>query len=369
MRILVVGGGIAGLTLTIALRRSSHQITLVEAAPEFTSVGAGISIGPSGLVALAKIGVKIDDFFAKGAAIPSWDVFSRQVLIHHYDLRPLQEIYGYPLVCLTRTDMLDTLLDELDHVDVRLGVRPTQLAQESSAVEVAFSDGRQSAYDLVIGADGINSFVRKTVFGTADLRYSGMISYRGIVSGLPETAGMVEIWGERKRTGLSPVGNNSHYFYATLVAPLTMASLSPSEGLVLFQETFKDIGGPFEACRAKITKPEQLILTPICELVDHPWHRGRVLLIGDAAHAITPNLGQGGSMAIEDAVTLGDLLTQEMAFETVFERFEEARRGRVHAVQIRSRAFGTLAHAMGEPGSDIVLKEHGSEFMQNLARI
>lgn len=370
MRILIVGGGIAGLTLAIALRKSEHELTLVEAAPEWSAIGSGIGIGPNAMAALARIGVNVDGFLAKGAAVNGWDLYSKHLLIHQFDLLPLQRIFGYPLVCATRTDLLDSLLAELGDVRIRLALRATRLKQDADAVTVGFSDGDEARYDLVVGADGISSFVRRATFGVADLRYSGTISYRSIVHGMPDMDRMFEIWGEGKRIGQSPVGNNSHYFYASLVAPQRMASISPAESLALFQETFRDIGQPFEEAFSKITSPEQLILTPINELVNHPWHDGRVVLIGDAGHALTPNLGQGGAMAIEDAVTLADLLEEEEEeLATVFSRYEEARRVRVSSVQDRSRAFGTIAHTLGEQGTDDLLKTYGGEFLDNLVRI
>lgn len=251
-------------------------------------------------------------------------------------------------------------------MDIRQGVEPTALLQLDDSIEVSFSDGTQGRYDLVVGADGINSKVRSLAFGPASLRYTGQMSFRGIVDDMPSLDNLIEIWGDDKRIGLTAIGGGSVYFYATIAGPDSLADCTPDETFALFKEAFVDIGPQFEPIFNKIEHADQLIFTALSELLDHPWHTGRVVLIGDAAHAMTPNLGQGGAMAIEDAVMLGRLLAAGGEVPQILADFVAARLEQVRSVQDRSRAFGSLAHLAGQPGADRLLRDHGASFMDAL---
>lgn len=342
-RVLIVGGGIAGLTLAAALARAAVDAELVERAPAWAPVGAGIGLGINAVLGLRAVGADAE-VAARGVACDRWDIVdSDDRPITRFDLTDVARLYRASAISIHRADLHDALLAAADGVPIRLGTTVDRLAANGGGMDVRFSDGAEKRFDLVVGADGIRSRVRELTFGDAALTYAGYTSFRMVVERPAGFAGILEMWGRGRRVGLSPVNRDQLYCYTTLTTPRGDAD-RPGERLALFRSAFAGFGGWFPAVLDQLTRPDQLFRGDIEELIAHPWRQGRVLLIGDAAHAMTPNLGQGGAMAIEDAVALAHCLRQHADVDEALADYLRRRQARVRAVQDRSRLFGRIGH-------------------------
>ncbi|WP_337188161.1 FAD-dependent monooxygenase [Phenylobacterium sp.] len=368
-RILIVGGGIAGLTLAAALSGGSHEVDLIERAPGWALVGAGIGIGVNGMTAMARLGLA-DAITARGQPLSAWEILTLAGRrLHRFDFGPIAARHGVNSVSIHRAHLHEVLLAATGGARIRMGTSLAALDLLDDGVLARFTDGMEARYDLVVGADGIRSQVRDLIFGPCALTYSGQTSFRCLVERAPGLEGLVEIWGVDGRIGVSSINDAETYCYVTLLAE-EGEELSPEGNLDLFRRTFAEFGEPFRHVYDRVLRPEQLIRTDIHELIDHPWTRGRVVLIGDAAHAITPNLGQGGVMAILDAVALADRLGADPDWDAALEAFVAARLGPVRATQERSRLFGQLAHIVGEPDlatfRDTLVGTYGYDLMRRI---
>ena len=344
--VLIAGGGIGGLTLAAALARQGQRAELVERATAWAPVGAGIGLGINAMVALRTVGVA-ERVLASGEPCLRWDVVDRQGRpIVHFDFADLARGVGISSVCVHRADLHAALRDAAA-VPHRLGLAVTDVAQRADAVEVSFSDGSTGVYDMVVGADGIRSRVRTAVFGAAPLRYSGYSSFRMVVERPPGMHDILEMWGPGRRIGLSPINARQLYCYTTHNAPAGEVD-DPASRLDIFRELFRDFGGRFPEVLAQLQQPDQLFRDDISELRIGAMRRGRVVLIGDAAHAMTPNLGQGGAMAIEDAVVLARALERAGTLDAALADFDQRRVPRVRSVQTRSRLLGRIGN-LGPP--------------------
>ena len=187
-------------------------------------------------------------------------------------------------------------------VPTRLGTTVTALSQEDDEVNVTFADGSTGNYDLVVGADGIHSSIRQLVFGSIRPRHLGQVSWRFLV----DHSGAIETWtamlGQRRAFLAMPVGPNRLYCYADLVA---LATEDPTDrDLVRFLALFGDFAEPVPSILSELESFDSIHFSPIEEIVVDNWVQGRVVLIGDAAHATSPNMAEGASMALEDALVL-----------------------------------------------------------------
>lgn len=365
--VLIAGGGIAGLTLAAALARRGQRTELVERASAWAPVGAGIGLGINAMVALRSVGVA-ERVLASGEPCLRWDIVDRRGRpIVHFDFADLARGVGITSVCVHRADLHAALRDGAT-VPHRLGVAVTDVVPRADAVEVSFSDGSTGIYDLVVGADGIRSRVRTAVFGAAPLRYSGYSSFRMVVDRPPGMRDILEMWGPGRRIGLSPINAHQLYCYTTHNAPAGEVD-DPASRLATFRALFQGFGGRFPEVLAQLQRPDQLFRDDISELPIGPLWRGRVVLIGDAAHAMTPNLGQGGAMAIEDAVVLARTLERADTLEAALADFDARRATRVRSVQVRSRLLGRIGN-LGPPllcaMRDSVIRRFGGRGMWRL---
>lgn len=330
--ILIIGGGIGGLTSAIALCRSGQIVHLIERDPEWSVYGVGIIQQGNVVRAMAQLGL-IDDYLKAGFGYDHVEVFlPTGQRIAQVPMEPL--VPGYPAnVGIGRRKLHRVLGDRAKEAGaaIWLGMTVTALEDDGDGVDVTFSDGRQARYDAVIGADGLYSETRKTIFPNAPLpEFTGQSVWRHNFPRPAEVSGLCAYEGARG-LGLVPLSNELMYLFLTTPEPG-----NPRYDGAALAETMRtklaDVPAPaIRALAEQIVDPEQVVYRPLEWLfLTGPWHRGRVALMGDAVHATTPHLGQGAGMAIEDAIVLAEELARTEDVEAAFaayraRRFERCR--------------------------------------------
>ncbi|MGE0305269.1 MAG: FAD-dependent monooxygenase [Ilumatobacteraceae bacterium] len=340
-RILIVGGGIAGLSLGAALVQAGIRPRIIERAPEWAPVGAGIGMGLNAMLALRAIAAH-DEVASRGQPADFWDLTDhRGRLLLRFDYRAMKAKLGTTMVCVHRAVLHEVLLARTSGAEVLLGVEPTRLTDTADGVEVSLTDGSCDTYDLVVGADGIRSAVRDMWFGPARARYLGYTSRRVVVERPAGIDRVIEMWGPGRRVGLCPIDEQRLYCYTTTNA--TENAPSPPETRVdQFRSDFAEFRSVMPGVLDQIEHPDQIFHSDLYEVRTETWMRGRVVLIGDAAHAMTPDLGQGGAMAIEDAISLAECIASQAEIPAALGAHLAKRKTRAISMQTRSRRFGRL---------------------------
>jgi 2-polyprenyl-6-methoxyphenol hydroxylase-like FAD-dependent oxidoreductase len=341
VRVIVVGGGIAGLSAAIALRRTGHEVVVLERAPRVDPVGAGITVFANAMRALDRLGLG-EAVAARGAAATSSAILTS-------DGRELTRVPSDLLegtIALHRADLQAELAAASG--DVRLGVEVTTVEQGEDGVIARSTDGGEERGGLLVGADGLGSMVRRAI-ADVPIRYAGYTAWRG-VSPVPVAAGrLTESWGVGERFGLVDIGRERTYWFATKNAP----EGEPDEPGGRKAEIRRRFGGWHEPIAAVVEAADESAILRNDVYYLEPlrrWSDGRVVLVGDAAHATTPGLGQGAAQAIEDGVVLADRLVRRDELATALAEYETIRRPRAEAVlRISRRAdkAAQLANPLG----------------------
>jgi 2-polyprenyl-6-methoxyphenol hydroxylase-like FAD-dependent oxidoreductase len=325
-KVLVVGGGTVGNSVAVLLRRSGVAVDLVEVTPDWNTLGSGITLLGNALRVLREVGV--------------WDEVSRNIVASP-DLNPAMPGLGgpdLPAMCGMYRPTLQAILIgavRASGADVRLGVSPSSLDQHSTGVDVAFSDGTTGTYDLVIGADGIRSSVRAMIGIQIQPTPTGMAIWRVHAKRPPQVEHMlIQHGGAVYIAGLNPTGPDTLYGFLVEQAR-DRSSLRREDMPAEMRRIAASLTGPWEAVREDITDPDRIDYRHFEHLlVDMPWHRGRVVLMGDAAHACPPTIAQGAAMGLEDASILAQMLAGDDApfDDTLLTKFSERRYERVRTV-------------------------------------
>lgn len=340
-KVLVVGGGIGGLVLARAAAQRGFAVDLIERAPTLRAVGAGISLGANAMRALASLGVG-EAVAARGHALGVAAISDADGrALARTDLTALAAKFG-AAYAFHRGALHEGLAAGLRGVEVRCEVSLTELVQDGEVI-AATTDGQRRRYHAVIGADGLRSTVRGLVFGAQVPRYAGYTCWRWtghVPGGLREA---VEMWGRGLRVGLVPLGDEQVYAFFVANAPAGTPADPLQAGVRVVRGKFSRFGGDVPRVLAAIGDDEKLLHHDIEEVVQRPWCRGAVGLLGDAAHAMTPNFGQGAAMAIEDAVVLARELAAHDDAAAALRAYEQRRRPRVDALQSGARRFGAVA--------------------------
>lgn len=322
--VLIVGGGIGGLCAAIALRRKGIAVDLVELKTEWTVYGVGIIQQSNVVREMHRLGL-LDAYLDAAYAFEDVAIYTTEG--QQLARIPGQRLAGpdYPAnVGISRRALHKVLSETAIELgtQVRLGTSVERFEQDDSAVNVLFSDGSHGRYGLMVGADGLFSKVRGLLFGDRyQPRFTGQSVWR---YNFPRAAGidhLANYQGPSGNAGLVPLADDLMYLFTTSHEPGNpwMQPATLADGL---RQRLAGFGGLIGELRGQIVDSADVVYKPLeAVFVDEPWYRGRALLIGDAAHATTPHLGQGAGMAIEDAVVLAEELTAGGHLEAQLQRF------------------------------------------------
>jgi FAD-dependent urate hydroxylase len=348
-KVVVAGGGIGGLTATIALRRAGFEVVVFERATELREVGAGLLLAANAQKALGKLGlaeaVTRLGTPASAGEIRSW----RGAVLASIPAAELEKKIGTPSAAVHRADLQALLVREVGEGTLRLGAEVKAFEQDEKGVRVTFADGSHEDADILVGADGLRSRVRVVLFGPEEPRYAGYTAWRAVVEPkeelLPLGAGF-ESWGRGTRFGCAHIGKGRVYWFATANAPegeMDDPPGSPTGAKARLLRLFVGWHGPVGDL-VEATEEGAILRTDIYdrEPLGECWGKGRVTLLGDAAHPMTPNLGQGACQAIEDAVVLARCLDEGGAIAEGVRLYERLRSERTAMVVLRSRRVGMV---------------------------
>ena len=360
--ILVVGGGMAGLTTAAALHRHGFTVALVERRETWQAVGAGFLIHANGMRMLAALGLASGVEIA-GAVVSRWQFCDEQgEVLSDTDLAALWGHAG-PCVGIERTKLQVALLPGVAQVRCRLGTEVMSLVQANASVSVGFADGSRGDFDLVVGADGIRSTVRTLALTNTAPSYLGAMNWRSVAQIRPAglTAFQINL-GDGCVFGLVPLGAGRTYAFAYVAQPYFR---DPVEGrLARLRQRFSTFGPRVAAYLAALERDDEVICSAMEWMELGQLYAGRVVLVGDAAHASSPMMGQGGCMAMEDACVLAEELRAGATVEDALASYVRRRKPRVEWVQRQSMMLANLLTASSAARNDM-LRERGAQVMQD----
>ena len=342
-RVLIVGGGIGGLCTGIGLARAGIASEIVEIKADWSVYGVGIIQPSNQLRALAELGLA-EACVERGSAFLGWEFCDDAGNVRARVPNPEVAGLGYPPINgIARPvlhEILATTAKQLD-VKVRLGLTVDAVHDTADLVEVCFSDGSTGTYDLIIGADGAYSKMRTLLFGGSHRPvFNGLAVWRYNFPRPPDMRWGSIHYSRRAKAGLVPISPNLMYVFVVTPEP-TNAKPSSSSLADDMRERLGDFGGPVARLREQIVDPAGVVYRPMEPiLLPAPWHRGHVLLIGDAAHAATPHLSQGASIAIEDATLIAKLMPQDRPLGDLLAEFMRRRFERCKFVVDTSSKMG-----------------------------
>ncbi len=341
LNILIVGGGIGGLTSAIALGRKGHSVHVIERDPTWSVYGVGIIQQGNVIRSMKELGL-LDDYIEAGFGFDHVDVFipTGQQVAH---IPTPKLVDGYPSnVGIGRKALHKVLGDRAKGAgaQIRLGVTVTTLADDGDGVDVAFSDGSEGRYDLVIGADGLYSQTRAQIFPEASVpAFTGQGVWRYNLPRPAEVTGLCAYEGPIG-IGLVPLSDALMYMFVTTPEPGNPRYARETLADAMRQKLAGAISPAIIALRDQINVDDDVVYKPLEWLfIEGDWHRGRVVLLGDAVHATTPHLGQGAGMAIEDSLVLADELSRADSIEAAFAAYQSRRFERCRYIVEASRAI------------------------------
>ena len=361
MRIVVCGGGIGGLTSAIAFQMQGFEVQLYESATHFAPVGAGITLAYNAMQVMRRLGLD--------QALAGSGHRLRKVMICDRHLRPLvanaleevEQELGVPFIGIPRHALQEALLSVLPPDNLHLGKTLQRYSTNEAGCVAHFSDGSMAQGDLLVCADGLQSAGRMQMFPDIQPRYAGQTSWRGMLptSAVPfEPHQAVEAWGPGTRFGALHVSSDLLYWFAVAACqPGLKPAHDPGH-----KDDVRLLMAPYHPTLRAIveeTPSERILRTDIWDLPPlSRWHEGRVVLLGDAAHATTPNLGQGAAQAIEDAYCLG-LCLAKFEMEEALTNYWQWRHQKAEWVVKTSRRIGWVGgwrHPLAARARDLLLR-------------
>lgn len=348
--ILIIGAGIGGLTAAIALGQRGFRVDMIERDAHWSVYGVGIIQQSNVIRAMHALGI-LQDYLDAGFGFDHVDIFAPNG--QHLAAVPSPKLVpehpaNFGIGRRALHDVLERRAREAG-ARIRLGVEADSFAETADEVEVAFTDGSRSNYDLVIGADGLYSKTRAHLFpDTAKPRFTGQGVWR---YNFPRTAGLVSLHAYEGPTGMGLVPLSTDLMYLYITSPEPGNPHYERAGLAArMRNKLVEAPEPIRTLAQSITDDAEVVYKPLeCIFVDGDWHRGRIVLLGDAVHATTPHLGQGAGMAIEDAIVLAEELAQAPSPQAAFPRYQARRVPRCRYIVEASKAIGDSQLGLAPP--------------------
>lgn len=305
MRILIVGGGIGGLALSTFLRRQKHDVVLIERCHEWKTIGYGVGMFPSGLRVLRDLGVA-DALEAVSASLPAHLVKDQNGnLLRASSFDRMRRKHG-PVLEVERDTLHKYLRETSSGTDVRMGTVVTTLKQDATGVDVTFGSGATDRFDIVVGADGINSQIRTFVQAKSHKAYTGLTFWLMWIKGMSTPPKEVVYYlGDAKIVGVFPC-KNDHMLALFGLPAKAHAYNDPTHFRDVIRDHFKGMTQSIDEMLEHLPENAEMYHNDDEEMHLKQWHSGRVVLLGDAIHALSPILGMGASMALEDARVLSE---------------------------------------------------------------
>ncbi len=344
-KILIIGGGIAGLAIMNRLESIGCKPILVEKAQSIRSDGIGILLGINATYILTKMDLieKVKNNAIKLSSMIALDKNGNKIVAN--DLNYLEEKSSFATYGIGREELFKILYESVNHNNVFTSKEVIGVENIENKVKVTYMDNGVEIFDLVVGADGINSIVRTSIVGKTDFRDAKQGCWRFMVK-TPENFNnnsISEYFGLGKRAGFMPIKDGILYCYALLDNnKYDKNSVSKIEHLM---EHFKDYNGAWKNISKEILKNPTYIFNEIKDLSQISIQKGSVVLIGDASHAITPNLGQGAALGLEDAYILADILNSSKNIKDALNQFELKRYKRIKMIRDKSFMIGKIAQS------------------------
>ncbi len=350
--ITIIGAGIGGLTTAIALQKQGIPVKIYEQAPSIKAVGAGIILANNAMQVYKNLGISYL-FVTEGNAISSMNIVTPQLkVISKADLQYFEEKYRVKNTAIHRGTLQKLLVEELDEGTLELGKQLQSVKRITNSedtgdgnqqnFQLTFTDGTTTTAAYLIGADGIESQVRQQLFPATEIRYAQQVCWRGLTNFTlpPEYRHELnEAWGKGTRFGFVQIAPNTVYWYA-----LKSYHTVHKFGLHMLEGFFADYHALIREI-IKHTPKEKIHTAEITDLKPHKtWHIPQAVLIGDAAHATTPNLGQGACQAIEDAHVLANCFVNYPSFDEAAQKFQELRIKKAHQIVNTSWTIGKVSH-------------------------
>ncbi|HDX9613397.1 TPA: FAD-dependent monooxygenase [Bacillus toyonensis] len=345
--VIIIGGGIAGLCAAISLQKIGLNVKLYDKDIEPTVAGAGIIIAPNAMQALEPYGIS-EQIKKFGNESDGFNLVSEKGSI----LSKLTIPTCYPkMYSIHRKNLHQLLLSELQKGTVQWGKKCVKIEQnEENALKILFQDGSEALGNILIAADGIHSIVRKQITQNDGYRYAGYTCWRGVspAHNFSLTNDFIETWGTNGRFGIVPLPNNEVYWYALINAKARDRKYTAYTTSDLYNH-FKSYHNPIpdilnNASDVTMIHRDIVDITPMKQFFDK-----RIVFIGDAAHALTPNLGQGACQAIEDAIILAECINKNAHYRQAFIEYEQKRRARIEIISNTAWKVGKMAQIESKP--------------------
>lgn len=375
MEITIIGAGMAGLTTGIALKKFGHQVTIYEQAEQILPVGAAISLWSNGVKCLNYLGLteQVEKLGGKMDNLAYIDGLTGDVMTQ-FSLYPLIEEVGQRPYPVSRAELQNMLMDEFGREDIHLAKKMVSFVEEGERVKIQFADGGKIESDLLVGADGTHSITRAYVLGEqVERRYAGYVNWNGLVD-VSDDYAAADQWttfvGEGKRVSLMPVANNRFYFFFDVPLPVGLEN-DRSQYKALFKEYFKGWCEHVQKLidAVDVQKTNRVEIHDIEPFAD--FYKGRVVIVGDAAHSTTPDIGQGGCQAMEDAIYLArSLQINTLGLQDSLRRYQNKRNERANELLLRARKRCDVTHMKDEAVTREwyaeLRKEQGNHIMKGI---
>lgn len=375
MEITIIGAGMAGLTTGIALKKFGHQVTIYEQAEQILPVGAAISLWSNGVKCLNYLGLteQVEKLGGKMDNLAYIDGLTGDVMTQ-FSLYPLIEEVGQRPYPVSRAELQNMLMDEFGREDIHLAKKMISFVEEGERVKIQFADGSEIESDLLVGADGTHSITRAYVLGEqVERRYAGYVNWNGLVD-VSDDYAAADQWttfvGEGKRVSLMPVANNRFYFFFDVPLAVGLEN-DRSQYKALFKQYFKGWCEPVQKLidAVDVQKTNRVEIHDIEPFAD--YYKGRVVIVGDAAHSTTPDIGQGGCQAMEDAIYLArSLQINTLGLQDSLRRYQNKRNERANELVLRARKRCDVTHMKDEAVTrewyEELRKEQGNHIMKGI---